>query len=460
MVVVKKYLPETHSDLCKEWDYTKNEVGPEKVTYGSHKKIWWKCEVCSHSWNTFVYNRGCFNHGCPACSGRVATESNNLLKKFPYLEDEWDYTKNKYLPFELKPGSEKKVWWVCSKKECQHSWESLIFNRALKGKGCPACANQVVTGDNNLLSRHPDLCKEWDYEKNSIGPKEVVIGTSKKVWWVCKKCSYSWEVSVNKRTASKPTGCPACANRVVTEKNNLEANYPDLLLDWDYDRNSLLPSNIIGGSTKKVWWACHKCGFKWSSVLYNRVNGRGCPSCAGKIVTDKNRLSTLFSELCKEWDFDKNEIRPEEVSFGSGKKVWWVCEKCNHGWAARIADRTGKGRCGCPKCARGNISKISQRWLDSLNISTLKKEYKIKDLGFRVDGFDPPTNTVYEFLGDYWHGNPEIYSAKKINASSKKSFGKLYQETFDRLRLLEKAGYRVVYIWENDFKDLRKGEEV
>ncbi|MCK5017335.1 MAG: hypothetical protein KAS32_09695, partial [Candidatus Peribacteraceae bacterium] len=76
----------------------------------------------------------------------------------------------------------------------------------------------------------------------------------------------------------------------------------------------------------------------------------------------------------------------------------------------------------------------------------------IKDLKIHTDGFDLKTNTVYEFLGDFWHGNPEIYNAGQINPTNKKLFGKLHQETFDRFRLLEKAGFKVVYIWEKDFR--------
>ena len=48
----KKYLPETHPELCEEWDKTKNgNLRPEDVTYGSGKKIWWVCsnEDCKYS---------------------------------------------------------------------------------------------------------------------------------------------------------------------------------------------------------------------------------------------------------------------------------------------------------------------------------------------------------------------------------------------------------------------------
>ena len=86
-----------------------------------------------------------------------------------------------------------------------------------------------------------------------------------------------------------------------------------------------------------------------------------------------------------------------------------------------------------------------------MNNPTLKREYYIKNLKVTVDGFDPETNTVYEFLGDYWHGNPEVYSAKEKNLVNKKTFGRLYQKTLQRISTLKEAGFKVVYIWESSF---------
>jgi hypothetical protein len=58
---------------------------------------------------------------------------------------------------------------------------------------------------------------------------------------------------------------------------------------------------------------------------------------------------------------------------------------------------------------------------------------------------------VYEFLGDYWHGNPKIYNKNDINTRVNKTFGQLYKETFTRFKKLRKLGYKIVYIWEKDF---------
>ena len=92
------------------------------------------------------------------------------------------------------------------------------------------------------------------------------------------------------------------------------------------------------------------------------------------------------------------------------------------------------------------------KFLDSLESEfglKLIRQYKIQN--FKVDGFNPLTNTIYEFLGDYWHGNLEIFEPLDINENVKKTFYELNSETFCRFEKLTKLGYKVCYIWESDF---------
>ena len=57
-----------------------------------------------------------------------------------------------------------------------------------------------------------------------------------------------------------------------------------------------------------------------------------------------------------EWDYDKNyPLRPENFTFGSDKKPWWLCPK-GHSYDAAIKNRTNKNHpTGCPYCS-GNKS--------------------------------------------------------------------------------------------------------
>lgn len=45
------------------------------------------------------------------------------------------------------------------------------------------------------------------------------------------------------------------------------------------------------------------------------------------VPNDSNRLSSLYPELLKEWDYQKNDRSPDSYPFGSHKKAWWVCPK-------------------------------------------------------------------------------------------------------------------------------------
>lgn len=69
---------------------------------------------------------------------------------------------------------------------------------------------EVITGVNDLATTHPDLVKEWDYEKNDLKPTDVTAGSAKKVWWKCQN-GHSWQASVVNR--AKGTGCPFCSGK-------------------------------------------------------------------------------------------------------------------------------------------------------------------------------------------------------------------------------------------------------
>ncbi len=66
-------------------------------------------------------------------------------------------------------------------------------------------------------------------------------------------------------------------------------------------------------------------------------------------LTDKNRLSIVNPKLCKEWDYEKNyPLRPEDVSPGSNKKIYWICKE-KHSYKTSLSNRSsGKG---CPYCS-------------------------------------------------------------------------------------------------------------
>ena len=92
-----------------------------------------------------------------------------------------------------------------------------------------------------------------------------------------------------------------------------------------------------------------------------------------------------------------------------------------------------------------------------------KKELRV-DLGngnyYLADGYCRENNTIYEFNGDFWHGNPDKYEPEDINPKNGKTFGELHMKTIIKENVLKSMGFNVVSIWESEFDEqVRKGSE-
>ena len=91
-------LATTNPELLREWNYKKNNsLGfyPEKITAGTHKKIWWVCEK-GHEWEAIPRSRTVLKCGCPYCSNnKVLKNYNDLFTTNPELVNLWNYKKNK-----------------------------------------------------------------------------------------------------------------------------------------------------------------------------------------------------------------------------------------------------------------------------------------------------------------------------------------------------------------------------
>ena len=75
---------------------------------------------------------------------------------------------------------------------------------------------------------------------------------------------------------------------------------------------------------------------------------------------------------------------------------------------------------------------------------------------YSFDGYCKTTNTVYEFLGSYWHGDPAIFATYARNSVVNCTMGELYNNTISRINELIDAGFRVVTIWERQWDAMCK----
>ena len=345
----EKSLGGQYLQLVDEWDSDNNHnLSPFDVAPFSNRKVWWKCQK-GHSWEARICDRTKKAQGCPYCNKRhIVIGINDLATTHPELVKEWDYERNgTKSPDKYGYGSGEKVWWKCQKG---HSWEATINSRVrAKNKLCPICSKRVVIpGETDLSTTHPEIVKEWDFEKNnSIVITSISDKSEHIVFWKCEK-GHSYRASISSRI--KGVGCPFCFSRTLLSGfNDLATLYPSILKEWDYEKNNVLPTSVLPKSYLKVWWKCQK-GHSWEATIYSRVIKKtGCPFCLGRhFISGAKDLATLYPHLTKEWDYHLNEKKPEETSYGTNKTAHWICE-LGHKWEESVNNRVRRNT-KCPYC--------------------------------------------------------------------------------------------------------------
>ena len=301
----------------------------------------------------------------------VNEKENSIVVKLPEIAKQWDYEKNgRIKPEYIRASANHKFWWKCEKG---HSWEAPVYSRA-NGNGCPCCSGKVlVVGENDLQSQNPELAKEWHSDKNGeLTPSLITIRNGKKVWWKCSDCGHEWKTTVAHRSEGK--GCPICGRNkseisryrnIIRNSGSFAETSPHLLEEWDFEKNEGIDPNTLSKvSGKKVWWKCKKCGAQWEALISNRVKrGSGCPICKKELLAavqtrtamkKTGSIAQTHPHLLEEWDYRKNIIKPEEISIGSDRKVWWTCRLCGYEWqsAPNSSNRRDSFEKGCPACQR------------------------------------------------------------------------------------------------------------
>ena len=159
--------------------------------------------------------------------------------------------------------------------------------------------------------------------------------------------------------------------------NNLEY----ILREWHPTKNKdLKPTDVSFGSGKQVWWKCSQ-GHEWEAKVANRtkLSANGCPYCSNRrVLVGYNDLATIHPEVVKEWHPTRNKgLKPSDFISGSGKKVWWKCEK-GHEWEASICSRTKKYPTKCPTCFSKRVIK-GRNDLVTTHPELLKEWHPIKN---------------------------------------------------------------------------------
>ena len=441
--MIHKYVSDDPT-LIKQWDFEKNLISPDKVTVFSSKKIWWLCENGhkEHSYEAVVADKYRDHTGCPYCSNRKVLKGfNDLATTRPDLIEDWNFEHNEKSPNEITAGSSYKANWVCHK--CGYKWSAIVSSRS-KGNGCKECAKKTrvetasklrIERRGSFANKYPDLLLDYDY-KNNPSPNTLSPGSKRNVHWICHVCGEHWDAPVYSRGGGRQ-GCPKCAKeqmKISINKANvarigsLAKKYPELLKEWDYNKNFCEPDKIPYTSHKIVWWKCSKCGREWENSVRNRTIHNQCCICeVGETISKKvkesylNKNGSLKDNLpvfLKEWNYEKNAqigLYPDSVSPYSQQEAYWHCPRCGHEWKQKIAVKTFNLAL-CPECSKESKTSFPEQtvyyYLKQCT-TALNRERKY---GYEIDIFLPKLNVGIEYDGMRFHKGRKLEFDQKKDA--------------------------------------------
>lgn len=321
-------------------------------------------------------------------------ESRLLFIRSPHLIEEWSINNKEVDTNLITYGSKKKYWWVCPK--CSSEYDASAEFRG-KGYGCPYCAGKRVNHTNSISVLRPDIASQWHNTLNELSPQEVSVNSNKKYWWHCEKCNSSYDMPAIHK--SRGIGCPYCSGRRILKEKSLAVVRPDIMEEWNFEKNKKDPYETSPHSHKKAHWIC-KNKHEWEATIKSRnVEGASCPYCSNrKILIGFNDMWTTNPQLASLLANNDDGFRNMQWS---KNQLDWKCSNCQTIIEnKRIKDINSDGL-SCPKCSDG-ISigeKIMYNVLSQLNITIETQKSFLWSENRRYDFYIPSIEMIIETHG-------------------------------------------------------------
>lgn len=265
-------------------------------------------------------------------------------------------------------------------------------------------------------------------------------------------------------------GCEKCSYDIRSRKYNENENnkkynkkyFEEKFKTLEFMKNDYTIEYIK--NSRKINLICSKHGL--SERFPHQASDTGCLNCRrdykqknkeeekaniidGRIKANQKRSikildikKQIFDKFGDEYEYDFSEYKTKK------SLITVKCKK--HGeYKTKFSDYISNFY-GCRSCSNSGTSISERNWLIENNIKTFQFRIKYDDNRYYfVDGYDEKTNTVYEYLGDYWHGNLKLYDSEYLNKQSKKTMGELFDATEKRFVKINELEYNIVYIWES-----------
>ena len=279
----------------KYWSELNDEI-PINVYKSTRKKYLFKCNICSHIFDTCLYNISCGENWCPYCSNNILCS--DVDYKDCYLKSFASSNRVKCLspkngvePRAIFKSSNKLYVFICD--ICTNEFEARL-NNISKNRWCPFCSKPckklcdkqecTICFNNSFYSNYNSLF--WS-NKNEIHPRNIIKSSKKTFWFDCHECNHSFEASLDNIINNK--WCPYCAHLKLCDLSDCNYCFNNSFSSINNSKY-LIDKNInirhIFKFSKQTYeFNCNSCNNNFSASIHHISNGSWCPVCRYKTQT-------------------------------------------------------------------------------------------------------------------------------------------------------------------------------
>lgn len=336
----------------------------------------------------------------------------------------------------------------------------------LQGNGCQKCGRRSIqksqrSSPEYFLQRayevHGDRYEYPDIETSYVNAKTAIT-------MICRKHG-PYEQTPDDHLSG--CGCPDCGKETIIEKATVWTQESFIAACKEKHQGFFEYSKtVFKGIHEKITVTCPVDGdFDQLAASHLR---HACDDCAIRERGKQRRLGKeKFVEMANElhggkFDYSKFEY----TNYTSPSTI--ICPKdgeFEQSPAQHLRKRTGGG--DCPECSKKMYSIEGIQYVEYLQATEYPKlqhaknggEYRIEGTRYRADGYDPLSNTVFEFQGCYYHGCERCFPDRSFMTHTSKTAEELFARTRQREQEIRSLGYNYVEMWQCQWRIERALQE-
>jgi len=364
------------------WSKKNGDMTPRQVFKKSHKKCWFDCDKCHHSFDAQLSNVTGNNTWCPYCTKQklcdIETCDMCFNNSFSSHEKSkyWSKKNGNITPRQVFKSSGSKYWFDCDK--CTHDFDIKLNSLTSNGHWCSYCSNppQKMCDDekcimcfNNSFASHKRAAN-WSKENGIITPRQVFKKTTNcKYWFDCDKCHHIFDSRL--ADINNDHWCPYCNKQKLCEIETCNMCFENSFAssirvnNWSKKNGNITPRQVFKSSGNKYWFDCNKCHHIFDKTLANISEGQWCSYCASKKLCDNDKCFYCYNKSfassirSMNWSKKNGNIIPRKVFKSSHDIYEFDCDKCSLSFPMKLNNITNNGN-WCPICKNKTEKKLHE----------------------------------------------------------------------------------------------------